>query len=124
MTLLNEIGDAGSITKKELKTFITLLNPIAPHVTEEINEKLGSTEMLAVTAWPTYDPAKCVDAEIEIAVQINGKVKGRVTVPSDTEADDAVAAAKENADVKAAINGKTIVKELYVKGRLVNIVVK
>ena len=124
MTLLNEIGDAGSITKKELKTFITLLNPIAPHVTEEINEKLGSTEMLAVTAWPTYDPAKCVDAEIEIAVQINGKVKGRVTVPSDTEADDAVAAAKENADVKAVINGKTIVKELYVKGRLVNIVVK
>ena len=124
MTLINEIYEAGSITKKELKTFITLLNPFAPHVTEEINEaqKLGT--MLAVSEWPSYDEAKCIDDEIEIAVQVNGKIKARIMVAAEISQDMAVAAAKENDDVKAAIDGKTVIKELYVKGRLVNIVVK
>ncbi len=124
MALLNEIYDAGSITKDELKTFITLLNPFAPHVTEEINERLGYDTILAVTPWPQFDEAKCVDNEIEIAVQVNGKIKARLLIPADADSDTAIAAAKANAAVAAAIDGKTSVKEIYVKGRLVNIVVK
>ena len=123
MTLLNEIYDAGAVTKKELRTFITLLNPFAPHVTEEINELLGG-EMLASSQWPTYDEAKCVDAEVEIVAQINGKVRAKLSVPADIEAADAIAMAKANDKISEEISGKTIVKELYVKGRLVNIVVK
>ena len=123
MTLLNEIYDAGAVTKKELRTFITLLNPFAPHVTEEINEVLGG-EMLAVSPWPTYDEAKCVDAEVEIVAQVNGKVRAKLSVAADIEAADAIALAKANDKISEEISGKTIVKELYVKGRLVNIVVK
>ena len=124
MALLNDIYDVGSITKGELKTFITLLNPIAPHVTEEINEVIGGTTMLAVTSWPTYDEAKCVDDEIEIAVQISGKIKARLMIPANADAQTAISIAKGNPTVAAAIDGKTIVKEIYVKGRLVNLVVK
>ncbi|MBR3949034.1 MAG: leucine--tRNA ligase, partial [Clostridia bacterium] len=124
MTLLNEIYDAGSITRKELKTFILLLNPFAPHVTEEINEALGFDSLLAVTAWPTYEEAKCVDSEIEIAVQVNGKVRAKLNVAADCTQEDAIAAAKADEKIAAEISGKTVIKELYVKGRLVNIVVK
>ena len=123
MTLLNEIYDYGSITKKELRTFISLLNPFAPHVTEEINALMGG-DMLAVSPWPTYDEAKCVDAEVEIVAQVNGKVRAKLSVPADIEAADAIALAKADAKISEEISGKTIVKELYVKGRLVNIVVK
>ena len=124
MTLINEIYDAGSITKAELKTFVTLLNPFAPHITEEINSVMNFGGMLANGNWPEYDEAKCVDAEIEIAVQVNGKLKARINVPAEIEQADAIVMAKENDAVKAAVDGKTVVKELYVKGRLVNIVVK
>ena len=123
MTLLNEIYDAGAVTKKELRTFVTLLNPFAPHVTEEINEAMGGS-MLANGEWPTYDEAKCVDAEVEIVAQVNGKVRAKLSVPADIEAADAIALAKANDRISEEISGKTIVKELYVKGRLVNIVVK
>ncbi len=123
MTLLNEIYDYGSITKKELRTFISLLNPFAPHVTEEINALMGG-DMLAVSPWPTYDEAKCVDAEVEIVAQVNGKVRAKLSVPADIEAADAIALAKADVKISEEISGKTIVKELYVKGRLVNIVVK
>ena len=123
MTLLNEIYDYGSITKKELKTFISLLNPFAPHVTEEINALMGG-DMLAVSPWPTYDEAKCVDAEVEIVAQVNGKVRAKLSVAADIDAADAIALAKADAKISEEIAGKTIVKELYVKGRLVNIVVK
>jgi leucyl-tRNA synthetase len=124
MTLLNQIYDAGAVTRKELETFIALLNPIAPHVCEEINETIGNKTLLAVTPWPTYDEAKCVDEEIEIAVQVNGKVRGKLMIPADCEAADAIALAKGNASVLPFLEGKTVIKELYVKGRLVNIVVK
>ncbi len=124
MTLLNEIYDAGSITKKELITFVSLLGPIAPHVTEEIYEKLGGDTLLAVAPWPTYDESKCVDSEIEIVVQINGKLRAKMNVPAEIEAADAIAKAKQDEKIAAEISGKTVVKELYVKGRLVNIVVK
>ncbi|MBQ8029766.1 MAG: leucine--tRNA ligase [Clostridia bacterium] len=124
MTLLNEIYSAGQITKKELKTLICLLNPFAPHITEEINENLGGEKMLAETAWPTYDEAKCVDSSIEIVVQLNGKVRAKIMIASDAESEEAIALAKSDEKIAAEIAGKTIVKELYVKGRLVNIVIK
>ncbi len=124
MTLINEIYDNGSLTKAELKAFITLLNPFAPHITEEINDIMSFGGMLANGNWPEYDEAKCVDAEIEIAVQVNGKLKARINVPAEIEQAEVIAAAKENEAVKAMVDGKTVVKELYVKGRLVNIVVK
>lgn len=124
MTLLNDIYDYGEITRDELLTFIKLLNPFAPHVTEEINEIVFRGAMLADSEWPEYDESKCLDSEIEIAVQVNGRIKTRITVPADIEQSDAISAAKENTAVKEAIDGKSIVKELYVKGRLVNIVVK
>ena len=123
MTLLNEIYDAGAVTRKELKTFVTLLNPFAPHVTEEINEAMGNA-MLANGEWPTYDEAKCVDNEIEIVVQINGKIRTKMMVAAEIEAADAIALAKADEKIAAEIEGKTIVKELYVKGKLVNIVAK
>ena len=124
MTLLNEIYEAGSITRKELKTFISLLNPFAPHITEEINELLGSDTLLAVSEWPTYDEAKCVESEIEIAVQVNGKVRAKLNIPADCDQAAAIAVAKADEKIAAEIEGKTVIKELYVKGRLVNIVVK
>ncbi len=124
MTLTNEIYNKGSINKAELKTFITLLNPFAPHITEEIWQVAGFEGMLNESSWPTFDEAKCVDNEIEIAVQINGKVRERLVVAADAEADEVIAAAKALDKIAEAVNGMKIVKELYVKGRLVNIVVK
>ena len=123
MTLLNEIYDAGAVTRKELRTFISLLNPFAPHITEEINEALGG-DLLAVSPWPTYDEAKCVENEIEIVVQINGKIRAKMMVATDIEAADAIALAKTDEKIAAEIAGKNIVKELYVKGKLVNIVAR
>ena len=124
MTLTNEIYAKGAINKAELKTFITLLNPIAPHITEEIWEVAGFEGMLNETTWPAYDEAKCIDNEVEIAVQINGKVREKLVIAADASQEEAIAAAKANEKIAAAIDGMTIVKELYVKGRLVNIVVR
>ncbi len=124
MTLLNQIYDAGSVTRKELKVFISLLNPFAPHITEEINEAMGADALLAVSEWPAYDEAKCKDDEVEIVVQINGKIRAKMMVATDIEAADAIAAAKADEKIAEEIAGKNIIKELYVKGKLVNIVAK
>ncbi len=124
MTLTNEIYAKGAINKAELKTFITLLNPFAPHVTEEMWQLLGFEGMLNEASWPTYDEAKCVDNEIEIAVQINGKVRDKLVIAAEATQEDALAAAKSLDKIAEAISGMSIVKELYVKGRLVNIVVR
>ncbi len=124
MSLLNKIYEQGSVTKGEYKTFITLLNPFAPHVTEEMWEKAGFDGMLATSEWCSYDEAKCVDSEIEIAVQINGKVRDRIVVDAEISQEGAIAAAKELERIKEAVAGMDIVKELYVKGKLVNIVVR
>ena len=124
MTLLNAIYAKGEINKAELKALLLLVNPFAPHVTEEINEKLGFDTLLAVSEWPGYEEAKCVDSEIEIAVQVNGKVRAKLNVPADCTQEDAIAAAKADEKIATEISGKTVIKELYVKGRLVNIVVK
>ncbi len=124
MTLLNDIYAKGSINKAELKTYVTLLNPFAPHITEEIWEAQGFGGMLADGHWVDYDEAKCVDDEIEIVAQINGKVRAKLMIPSEIDSAEAIALAKKDPVIAAAIDGKHIVKELYVKGRLVNIVVK
>ncbi len=124
MTLLNAIYEKGAINKAELKTFVTLLNPFAPHVTEEIWAEQGFGGMLANGSWVDYDDAKCVDDEIEIVAQINGKVRAKLMIPAEIDSADAIALAKKDEKIAEAIEGKTIVKELYVKGRLVNIVVR
>ena len=125
MTLLNNIYDAGEINRAELKTLLILVNPFAPHVTEEMWSTLGYGEMLAKDAvWPTYDPEKCVDSTIEIAVQVNGKLRGKLMVAADISAEDAIAAAKTDEKVQSFLTDKNVVKEIYVPGKLVNLVVK
>ena len=124
MSLLNDITAMGCINRKELKDFIILLNPFAPHITEEIWQNAGFEGMLNETSWPTYDETKCVDKKIEIAVQINGKVRARIEISPDINVADALSLAKSQPTVEEAISGKTIVKELYIPGRIVNIVVK
>ena len=125
MALINEIADKGSVTKEELKIFTLLLNPFAPHITEEVWEANALGEgMASVAQWPVYDEAKCKDATVEIVVQINGKLRARLQVAADISKDDAIAAAKADAKVAAEIDGKRIVKEIYVPGKLVNIVAK
>ena len=124
MSVLNEINDKGSVTRGELRTFITLLNPFAPHLTEEMNEAIGGKEMLVHAKWPEYDPAKCVDAAVEIAVQVSGKIKARLMIPSDAAEEEVKALVMADANVQAALAGKSIIKEIYVKGKLYNIVAK
>ncbi len=124
MSLLNEIAEVGHITLDELETFISILNPFAPHITEEIWELIGGEGLLSLRAWPSYDEAKTVDNTVEIAVQICGKLKSTITVAAAAEKYDVIAAAKADAKVAAALEGKTIVKEIYVPGRIVNIVAK
>ncbi len=124
MTLLNEIYDAGSITKGEVKTFVKLLDPFAPHVAEEVWEAVGGEGLLAVAQWPEYDEAKTVDATIEVPVQICGKLRATITIAKDSTADDAIAAAKADEKVQEFLDGKTIIKEIYVPGKIINIVAK
>ena len=124
MIYVNALSDNGGATKAEYELLLQLLNPFAPHMTEELWQQLGHTEQLAYHAWPAYDEAKCVEQTIEIAVQVNGKVKARIKVAAAIESADAIAAAKAEPAVAEAIAGKTIAKEIYVKGKLVNIAVK
>ena len=125
MALMNDITDKGSITKEELKIFTLLLNPFAPHITEEVWEANALGEGLASAAqWPSYDEAKCKDATVEIVVQINGKLRARMQVAADISKEDAIAAAKADSKVAAEIDGKRIIKEIYVPGKLINIVAK
>ena len=124
MTLLNDIYNKGLINNAELKTFVTLLNPFAPHVTEEIWAAQNYGGMLADGHWVDFDEAKCIDDEIEIVAQINGKVRAKLMIPAEIDSAEAIELAKKDPAIAAAIEGKNVVKELYVKGRLVNIVVK
>ena len=124
MSLYNNIYATGKITKAEFKTFIILLNPFAPHITEELWTVAGFDGMLNATQWPNFDEAKCVDATVEIVVQINGKIRARLNVAADISASDAIALAKSENAVITEISGKNIIKELYVPKKLVNIVVK
>ena len=125
MALINTIYANGKINKKELSVFAILLNPFAPHVTEEVWEACGLGDgILAEAQWPEYDENKCVDDTIEIVAQVNGKIKAKLNIAADAAQEDVLAQAKAEQKVADAINGMTIVKEIYIKGRLVNIVVK
>ena len=124
MTLLNGIYEHGSLTKDELSVVIRLLCPFAPHLSEEMWEMLGGKTLCAVAEWPAWDEAKTVDATVEIAVQICGKLKGTIRIAADAGKDDALAAAHADERIAAQLEGKTIVKEIYVPGKIVNIVAK
>ena len=125
MTLMNQVTSKGSISKEELRIFTILLNPFAPHVTEEVwaANALGEG-LVAQQPWPAFDEAKCKDDTVEIVVQVGGKVRARLTVTADISKEDALAAAKAEPKVAAEIAGKSIVKEIYVPGKLVNIVAR
>ena len=124
MGLLNDIYENGSLTRDELVTFISLLCPFAPHLCEEIWEGLGGKGFLSLAPWPEYDENKTVDDEIEIAVQICGKLRATIRIPRELPKDEAIAAAKADEKIAAMLQGKQIVKEIYVPGKIVNIVAK
>lgn len=125
MSLINDITATGSITKGELKVFAVLMSPFAPHVAEEVWEKAGLGEgFVSVQPWPEYDESKCVESTIDIVVQVNGKVRDKIKVAADIDQENAVAQAKASEKVQSFIDGKNIIKEIYVKGKLVNIVAK
>ncbi|MBR5157731.1 MAG: leucine--tRNA ligase [Clostridia bacterium] len=124
MALTNDFYKKGSITRGELRTFLILLNPTAPHMTEEMWETAGFGGCLNETEWPKYDEAKTIDDEVEIVVQVNGKVKDRITVAASLSKDEMEKAVLENDKIKALIDGKAVVKVICVPGKLVNIVVK
>ena len=124
MALMNEISAAGSIAKEELRIYTILLNPFAPHITEEVWSNLGFEGMVCQSQWPEYDEAKCKDETVQIVLQVNGKVRMRADVAADISKEDAIALAKSEQKIADEISGKSIVKEIYVPGKLVNIVVK
>lgn len=122
MTLINKMYEAKSVTKDELKTLTILLNPFAPHVTEELWQNMNFGGAVHEAKWPEYDEAKTVENSVEIVLQYMGKVRSRVTIPVDMPKDEVIALAKADEKIAAAIEGKTIKKEIYVPGKLVNIV--
>lgn len=125
MALINDIAAKGSINKQELRTFTILLNPFAPHITEEIWSLCNLGEgMVAQQSWPEYDESKCREESVEIAVQVNGKIKTRLTIAVDSNKDEVISIAKSDAKIAPLIDGKSIIKEIYVPGKLVNIVAK
>lgn len=125
MALINDISNVKSINKEELRIFSILLNPFAPHVTEEVYEacKLGNG-ILAEAEWPEYDESKCIDESVEIVVQVNGKIKAKLNIPVDADKDAVLDLAKNDENVKKAIDGMKIIKEIVVPKKLVNLVVK
>ena len=124
MAFINEVYEYGKITKDELETFIKLLNPFAPHLTEEMWENLGNTGFVSIVKWPEFDEAKTVDNAVELAVQINGKLRTTMTISKEISKDEAISLVKNDPKVSEALTGKTIIKEIFVPGKIVNIVVK
>ena len=124
MSLINEIYAAGKITCKDLKTFLLLLNPFAPHLTEEIWERAGFEDIIARAKWPEYDEEKTVENEIDIPVQINGKLKAVLRFAATVGKEEALSAAKADERIAKQLEGKTVVKEIFVPGKMINIVVK
>lgn len=123
MTLLNQLYDKG-VNRAEYKTLLILLNPFAPHVTEELWQMLGETDLLSLHTWPDFDESKTVESTIQIAVQINGKVKGKIMLPMDCAKEEALEIAMADAKVSNAIAGKTVVKSIVVPNKIINLVVK
>ncbi|MBQ3109553.1 MAG: class I tRNA ligase family protein, partial [Clostridia bacterium] len=123
MTLVNKMYEVGSVNHAEYKALLTLLNPFAPHMTEELYHELFGS-ILSEGTWVSYDEALCVDATVEIVVQLNGKVKSKMVIPANLDREGMEKAAMENDEVKALLEGKAVVKVIAVPGKLVNIVVK
>lgn len=121
MSILNDFSKAGKINRAEFKTFLLLLNPVAPHITEELWSVCGYEGKVYQSAWPEYEEAKTVENTVEIAVQLNGKTKTTITVAADVDKDTAIAAGKEALGDKLTGN---IIKEIYVPGKIINIVAK
>ncbi len=124
MSLLNDFAAAGGVTKGELRIFLVLLNPFAPHLTEEMWQQQGFGEEIAKQKWPEYDESKTVESQVEVLVQVNGKPKARLTVAAELGKDELLALAKAEASVQEALAGKTVVKEIVVPGKLINLAVK
>ncbi len=124
MTLINTIYDAGSLTKDELEIFVKLLSPFAPHICEEIYASLGNDGFVSMASWPQWDEAKTVDSSVEYAVQIMGKLRGTVMAPADAERDEVLSLVKADGKIAPFLDGKQIVKEIFVPKKLVNLVVK
>ncbi len=124
MALLNEADAAGGFNRAEFKTLLMLLNPFTPHITEELYEKLGYGGVLNERSWPEYDEKLCLDSTVELAVQINGKVRARFNAPVNSDADTVISMALDLPEIKALVEGKTIVKKIAVPNKLVNIVAK
>ncbi len=124
MTLLNRVSDKGQVNEAEYKTILLLTNPFAPHITEELWEIKAFGGKVTDQAWPSYEEAKTVEKQVELAVQVNGKVRGKIVVDQDAAEAEVLALAKAADKIHGLLEGKVLVKELYVKGRLVNFVVK
>ncbi len=124
MSLVNDFYKKGAVTKGEFLTLITLLNPVAPHMTEELWEKYGKGGFLSLAPWPDYDEAKTIDSEVEIVIQINGKIKDKMMIPADLDKAGIEKLIGESEAVAKLVDGKSIVKTIVVPGKLVNIVVK
>ncbi|MBO4868914.1 MAG: class I tRNA ligase family protein, partial [Clostridia bacterium] len=124
MALINEFYRVSSISRFDVETFIKILSPFAPHLCEEMWESLGHKTMLAVTEWPQYDEEKTVDSTVEIGVQVNGKFRGPIVIAADADRDTAVEAARKNDKVASQLQGKEIVKVIYVPGKILNLIVK
>ncbi len=124
MGTLNTIYDNGKITKDELLLFAKLLSPFAPHIAEEINSRLGNSDIISLAQWPEYDESKTIDDTVEMPVQINGKVRCVMQIPREASKEDILEIVKKDDKISSGIEGKTIVKEIVVPGKIINIVVK
>ena len=122
MALLNTVAEVGKLTRDELVTFARLLSPFAPHIAEEVNEMMGNHDLISLSPWPTYDPAKTVDDTVELPVQLNGKVRATIRVAKDADKDTILAEAR--GALGTSLDGKTVIKEIVVPGKIVNLVVK
>ena len=122
MALLNTVTEVGKLTRDELVTFARLLSPFAPHIAEEVNEMMGNRDLISLSPWPTYDPAKTADDTVELPVQLNGKVRATIRVAKDADKDTILAEAR--GALGTSLDGKTVIKEIVVPGKIVNLVVK
>ena len=124
MGLVNEIFEIGSLTRDQLSILLRLLCPFAPHLCEELWESIGGKGFCSMAEWPAYDESKTIDATVELPVQINGKVRGKVTVPNNADTATALAAVRADEKLAVLLDGKTVVKEIVVPNKIINIVVK
>jgi leucyl-tRNA synthetase len=124
MSLINEISDAGTISREQLSAFIRILTPFCPHICEEMWAEIGEEGMASTAPWPDYDEAKTVDDTVEIVVQINGKVRSKMMISIGEDKEKIIADAKQVERIPELLEGKQIMKEIYVPGKLVNLVVR